>query len=402
MVNNLSLIPLISASIAGAIGLFFIGIFIYRRQQMIHLVFGITALCVCFYGIATSGLYNATNLETAAVWQRAQMIASIVFIVSNYSFFTIFTKNKLSKAKFIPILALALIAVICQLFIHTSLTWKLNQSITVLNPFLGRPYIFIKLLPGIVTITTFLGAGILYIDILRMLLFTKTRFTLKKNIGIFIITFMIILAFVNDTLVTFRLYQFLYLLEISFLLLILYFSWLLTGTIFDATFNKESLEKANIELEIHRRELEKLVSERTREFQYQAEFFRSLVENSPIAIVTMDNEQRVTNCNAEFEALFGYTLDEAIGQDLDHLIASAEVYEDALKLTRNVLNKEKISSRGIPETKRRQNGKRPDLGGPGNCQRGRIRGFRTLSGYYRSRPGRTNFTRKRSTIPQFV
>ena len=97
--------------------------------------------------------------------------------------------------------------------------------------------------------------------------------------------------------------------------------------------------------------MEKLVSERTREFQYQAEFFRSLVENSPIAIVTMDNEQRVTNCNVEFEALFGYTLDEARGQDLDHLIASEDVYEDALKLTRNVLNKEKISSRGFRKRK---------------------------------------------------
>ena len=238
MVNNLSLIPLISASIAGAIGLFFIGIFFYRRQQILHLVFGVTALCVSFYGVATSGLYNATNLETAVIWQRTQMIASIAFIISYHSFFTIFTKNKLSKAKFLPILTLAVIAVLCQLFIRSSLTWKLDQSITLINPFFGRPYIFIKLLPGLVTIATFVGAGILYIDILRMLLFTKTRFTPKRYIGIFIITFMIILAFVNDTLVTFRLYQFLYLLEISFFLLILYFSWLLTNTIFDATFNK--------------------------------------------------------------------------------------------------------------------------------------------------------------------
>lgn len=351
MINNLSLIPLLSASIAGAIGLFFIGIFFYKRQQALHFVFGLTALCVSFYGVATGGLYNATNLETAVIWQRTQMIASIVFIVSYHSFFAIFTKNKISKAKFLPILTLALIAVLCQLFIRSSLTWKLNQSITLINPFLGRPYIFIKLLPGFVTIATFVGAAILYIDILRMLILSKKRYFSKRNFGILIITLMIILAFLNDTLITFRLYQFLYLLEISFFLLILYFSWLLTSTIFDATFNKESLEKANLELEIHRKELEKQVSERTREFQYQAEFFRSLVENSPIAIVTMDNEQRVTNCNAEFETLFGYTLDEARGQDLDHLIASEEVYEEALKLTRNVLNKEKISTRGFRKRK---------------------------------------------------
>ena len=350
MVNNLSLIPLISASIAGAIGLFFIWIFFYRRQHVLQFVFGITALAVSLYGIGTCVLYNATNLATAEFWQRTQMIASIIFIISFHAFITFFTKNKISKTKSLIIVTLGLSAILCQIFIRSSLTWKLDEAIAILNPFFGRPYIFTKIVPGFLSIATFFGAGILYIDILRMLL-NREHFLSKKNAGILFITLMIIFAFLNDTLVTFRVYQFIYLLDISFLFLILYFSFLLTSTVFDATFNKESLEKANLELEIHRKELEKLVTDRTREFQYQAEFFRSLVENSPIAIVTMDNEQRVTNCNAAFEALFGYNLEEARGQDLDHLIASEEVYQEALKLTRSVLNREKITSTGFRKRK---------------------------------------------------
>lgn len=350
MVNNISLIPLISASISGAIGLFFVWIFLYRRKHLLQLAFGIAALSVSLYGFGTFVLYNATNLATAVTWQRTQMIASIIFIISFHAFITVFTKNNKSKATNLTIVMLGISAILCQIFIVSSLTWKLNESITILNPFFGRPYIFTRIVPGFVTVATFIVVGIMFFDIVRMLL-TREHFFSKKNAGILIFSLMIILAFLNDTLITFRVYQFIYLLNISFLLLILYFSWLLTSTVFDATFNKESLEKANLELEMHRKELEKLVSDRTREFQYQAEFFRSLVENSPIAIVTMDNEQRVTNCNPAFETLFGYNLEEARGQGLDHLIASEEVYEEALKLTRNVLDREKISSTGFRKRK---------------------------------------------------
>jgi PAS domain S-box-containing protein len=53
----------------------------------------------------------------------------------------------------------------------------------------------------------------------------------------------------------------------------------------------------------------------------QRRFFESLVATSPTAIIMVDREVRVTLWNPAAEQLFGYTRDEAIGANLDDLVA---------------------------------------------------------------------------------
>ncbi len=50
-------------------------------------------------------------------------------------------------------------------------------------------------------------------------------------------------------------------------------------------------------------------------------FLDSLVEETPLAIVVLDEAGRVTFCNRAFEALFLYSRSEILGRDLDGLIA---------------------------------------------------------------------------------
>lgn len=53
----------------------------------------------------------------------------------------------------------------------------------------------------------------------------------------------------------------------------------------------------------------------------QRRFFESLVEQSPTAIVMIDEQIKVTLWNPGAEQLFGYPANEAIGHNLDDLIA---------------------------------------------------------------------------------
>ena len=53
----------------------------------------------------------------------------------------------------------------------------------------------------------------------------------------------------------------------------------------------------------------------------QPQFFESLLEISPVAIVTADLNATVTSWNPAAEKLFGYTSAEAIGRGVDDLIA---------------------------------------------------------------------------------
>jgi PAS domain S-box-containing protein len=71
------------------------------------------------------------------------------------------------------------------------------------------------------------------------------------------------------------------------------------------------------------------------ELQRQKQYYQSLLEVSPSAIVTVDPAHKVTSWNPAAEKLFGYRREEAIGQDVDALVArTAAVYQEAVQLTR--------------------------------------------------------------------
>jgi PAS domain S-box-containing protein len=56
----------------------------------------------------------------------------------------------------------------------------------------------------------------------------------------------------------------------------------------------------------------------------QKQYFESLLEISPTAIVTVDLDDRVASWNPAAERLFGYTREEAIGRNVDDLVSASE------------------------------------------------------------------------------
>jgi PAS domain S-box-containing protein len=69
------------------------------------------------------------------------------------------------------------------------------------------------------------------------------------------------------------------------------------------------------------------------ELQRQKQHLQSLLENSPTAIAAIDLEDTVTAWNPAAETLFGYTRDEAVGRNIDDLVAnSAEVRREAVEV----------------------------------------------------------------------
>ena len=67
--------------------------------------------------------------------------------------------------------------------------------------------------------------------------------------------------------------------------------------------------------------------------QRERQYFRELVRNSPVAIVTLDPDHRVVSCNPSFEALYGYADRELVGRNLDELITTAESRAQAVGYT---------------------------------------------------------------------
>jgi PAS domain S-box-containing protein len=70
----------------------------------------------------------------------------------------------------------------------------------------------------------------------------------------------------------------------------------------------------------------------------QQAYFQQLFENSPDAIVLVDNTDRVVQFNKGFETLFGYRAEEVKGRIINELIIPEDRIEEASALSRTALN----------------------------------------------------------------
>lgn len=75
----------------------------------------------------------------------------------------------------------------------------------------------------------------------------------------------------------------------------------------------------------------------------QKQFFETLFENSPVAIVTLDSTENIISCNPAFEELFGYAKQEVIGKNLDRLVTTDEIYNQGETLTKQVMAGSRIN-----------------------------------------------------------
>jgi len=73
------------------------------------------------------------------------------------------------------------------------------------------------------------------------------------------------------------------------------------------------------------------------EIRRQKRFVDALVENSPVAIVSLDEKEKIVSCNPAFEHLFGYAEQEAIGCMIDDLVAADETLVQAKVYTAQLL-----------------------------------------------------------------
>lgn len=83
------------------------------------------------------------------------------------------------------------------------------------------------------------------------------------------------------------------------------------------------------------------------ELARQNAYFRQLFDNAPFAIVILDNEDRIVEANPHWQALFGYTLDEARGQPIEALIVPEDRRAEGSSLSRRVLEREFVQTETV-------------------------------------------------------
>ncbi len=82
--------------------------------------------------------------------------------------------------------------------------------------------------------------------------------------------------------------------------------------------------------------------------QEQKAYFQHLFENSPEAVVVATNDSTIMQVNQAFVDVFGYTQEEAIGKNIDQLVAPNTYQDEAHEITSQIAEGETIKL----ETKR--------------------------------------------------
>ena len=72
------------------------------------------------------------------------------------------------------------------------------------------------------------------------------------------------------------------------------------------------------------------VEQRSKDIIRQKLFYEALVDNNPIATVTLDQDHKIISVNPAFESLFGYYQDEVMGKNLDDLISNPDRPQEAV------------------------------------------------------------------------
>ncbi|MFL5841606.1 MAG: PAS domain S-box protein [Thermoleophilaceae bacterium] len=94
-----------------------------------------------------------------------------------------------------------------------------------------------------------------------------------------------------------------------------------------------------------RKDLEGALARSTSELGRQKRYFESLLEISPVAIVTTDLRDAVTSWNPAAETLFGHTQREALGKQIDDLVAtSPELRAEAASVSREAVGARRVKA----------------------------------------------------------
>jgi PAS domain S-box-containing protein len=131
--------------------------------------------------------------------------------------------------------------------------------------------------------------------------------------------------------------------EIKYTVLALFVLALFSAVVFlwSWSLKKKVIEKTrelNSELSVRKKAEE--------EIKLQKKRLESLIYNSPLSIVSLDENHKIVSCNSKFENIFQYTESEITGKDIDEFIGGSDQAEEIKRYTDKVKSGQPVHATG--------------------------------------------------------
>ncbi len=242
------------AGISFYAGFYHLLVFVRAKEDRTHLSFAITCIAVGLYDVFAALVYNSNSVEQAAPWQRSQVIMMMLSATLFMWFISDFTSQKRKTLLYI-FTGYFLVSALIHVLDRSDLTWLPLDQPSIKNIILpyGFPVTYYEMSPGVFTNVQSLISLPIFIYLMVMVVRYYKEGNHKSAIPLLIAVILLWIGIFNDTLVSSGAYNFIYLLEYSFMTIIILMANSLARHIKEVT---NSLQKSLARIEIQADELD--------------------------------------------------------------------------------------------------------------------------------------------------
>ena len=351
MIVTISLPAILVATLSLYIAISYLMIFFSRLAMWGYLYYVFTSLAVGLYAIFSACLYNATSAAEGVFWQKAQLIAMVLFW-SGFLLLAQFYTRQLSKFLVSSLITISGLLALIQFVNPADLGWKIGQpQITHFNFLGGIPVTIYETPPGpLILPIAILGIAIGGTISDGALRYYRKGYK-KEALPLLVATILLQAAILNDLLVPLGIFHFFYLIEYVFFGSLLIMNHTDLINLAGADRSMVELRERNRVMTEMKTLLEEEVELRTREIITQKQYFEALIQNLPVSIVSLDLDYRVRAVNPAFERLFGFKDDELAGKPLEDYIVPDRDSVQVLNLIQQSKQGNTIHSSGVRKRK---------------------------------------------------
>ncbi len=255
--NLISIPVLMMAAVCVYVGVHYLLFSLRRRDEPENLSFALTCFSIALYDIFCVGLYNASSVADGMFWQRLQFASLALFSIAVSWFVYHFTRYG-TRRPFIGITLYFSVLFILGVFVRGGLTLSLEAP----KPKYVRlgdiaEIVYNEADPGLIYTIQYVSMMMLALFILYVMIRHYREGNKKRALPILAALCIFFMASVNDALVGLAAYPFIYLLEYTYMFIILSMAYVLTNSFVDLHHEVEALV-ARLNEKVNERSLELL------------------------------------------------------------------------------------------------------------------------------------------------